>query len=259
MKRTSLIVIAALVASTYGRHATTKAAAPQTFAEHDLAQYADQVLHCYDVDHNDVLDHDEVQGVLRKVVHDDDRCPAVPSDILTQADRSQLEDWFDFSFNLKPLWNSTGNSCNHTEFKEAIEDTRKVLIVAKTQQGKILGGYTAKYTEDENEDGLARHTVDRDAVIFWLNNPADFIIQYNSRVAANPPSVQSYDDDQSIMIGFMSSLWFEQEDGKCVGTYIESHLKGIYYNNEYSLNDLSGTSSGHFNVVKFEAFEVIKL
>lgn len=211
MKRTSLIVIAALVACAYGRHASRHA--PQTFAEHDLAKYADSVYHCYDVDHNNVLDHDEVQGLLRKVVHDDDRCPAVPSAIIDQADRAQLEDWFDFNFNLKPLWNSTGSSCNHTEFKEAVEDTKKVLILAKTQQGKILGGYTQKYSENENYDGAAKHIVDREAAIFWLNNPADFYIQYNPRLDSKPHSVQSYDDDQSLMIGFMSSLWFEDKDG----------------------------------------------
>ena len=256
MKRTAIIV--PLIAATQARHASTHGA-PLAFSETDLAQYAHQVIHCYDVDHNNVLDHTEIQGVLRKVVHDDDRCPAVPSAIINQADREQLEDWLDFSFNLKPLWNSSGSACNHTDFKEAVEDTKKVLIIAKTQQGKILGGYTQKYTEDEDYDGLAKHTTDKKAVIFWLNNPADFIIQYNSRLSANPPSVQSYDDDQSLMIGFMSSLWFEEDSGVCVGTYIESHLKGIYYNNEYSLTDLSGTSSGHFNVVKFEAFEVLPL
>ena len=257
MKRTAILV--ALVAAAQARHASSHSSAPLAFTEADLAAYANQVIHCYDVDHDNVLNHTEIQGVLRKVVHDDDRCPAVPSAIIDQVDRSQLEDWLDFNFNLNPLWNSTGSSCNHTEFKEAIEDTRKVLILAKTQQGKILGGFTKKYTEDENENGLPRHTNDRDAVIFWLNNPADFIIQYNPSVSANPPAVQSYADDQSLMIGFMSSLWFEDDNGVCKGTYTEAHLKGIYYNNEYSLTDLSGTSTGHFNVVKFEAFEVIPL
>lgn len=75
-------------------------------------------------------------------------CPTVikerggKSAILNQKDLENLEKWLGRGkFSLKTVYKSEGSKCNMKVWKDSVIAKPDLLIVGKTEDGKVFGGY----------------------------------------------------------------------------------------------------------------------
>jgi len=231
----------------------------------ELGRYADELYACYDVDSNGSLDKNETIGLLRGTLYGKP-CPTqmkptpTPSNskvdesiLLSSVELNQFENFFgNRAFNLTRLYASAGKTCNALAWHRAVDGKFNTLTVAKTVQGKVIGGYFSQ----------SWNSVPTYSTLFKFNDVKAFIFSLTENISFNNnPGYQA----GSVRPGQAYTLvdWAYEVLHLRASEDSASVCRG-YYNQNYSPafkstltpSQFTGSSTAWFDIVQLETFQV---
>ncbi|TNV75976.1 hypothetical protein FGO68_gene5100 [Halteria grandinella] len=215
--------------------------------------YVDYLLDCNDVDDNGMLDRGELDSMI-DVVLTDRTCPSkATKEILTDKDRQNLKSWLGY-WKLIRVHKTQGDSCNFTEWQDAIYHLDNLLFVGETAEGKRFG----KYLKEKASFYFLGETswrYDKGGEIFQFDLEENLSTEYICGERMDVTFIGNF-KDRFLTFPYLS---IEATNGKCIA---KSYLPSSCHGKENSMTPYrfvggqNGTVS-EVPVIGYETYRVI--
>jgi len=175
----------------------------------------DELIECYDVDGDGYLSRDEFDTYVTYSLTGETRCPTWQAPVagnLTSTQQSTLLYWITnntstYWQNLTQIYSSAAGTFDKSELNAAIMGRSKLVVVGRTQNGTVFGGYTGASSVPTYQ--TSSWIGANDMFVFNLNTNSKWNTAYSSmNVWVN--TYTSYND--LIDFGWHNALQFEYND-----------------------------------------------
>ena len=145
----------------------------------------DEVFGCYDYDRTNTLTKAEVTDLILGIIGGKECKKKDPiknstvdsSNLIQDGDLQTFEGWFgNRTFSLNLLYRSSENDCNAAAWRTAVNGKNDTLTIAKSSNGKILGGYLNAVAYQSGWDATNTNYAIYDPSAFIFSLTADLIL-----------------------------------------------------------------------------------